>query len=586
MFRTRIALLLLAVAVFLGTAPIPAHAHPADEAAVFHYLWLQPKPGELSLQHATIVGGLLTQSVWPEIDRNNDQELSVEEQEAYAQGLAAGLSLSIDGKRVPWKLQAYEFPSHTEFFGTSLAAIKLLLVAPLPAVKAAGRGIEIKDDTFPHFKGAFPQPVVRPTKLSSATPEVSEDGRVTRVRLIPAGAAETVPELPTLSTGTSSGFVTSPPKGKPRLPGLELSQGQPTNAPAVAPGELPRLDTKKLFPKPESFVISVDRGPGDEAGNLKGFLNRPFSPGLVVIALFAALIAGMAHALSPGHGKSMVAAYLVGSRGTVGDAVLLGVVVTITHTLGVYLLGFLTLWLTTSFKVAQVGLWLEVISGALVLGMGFWLFQRGLLAYHGIRPLPGHAHGPGGHSHGHAHADDQAHTHGHEHSHAPRAKAISSRATNAMPQPAESGAPKNPSRRPPSDSPLDDRETPADKAAVERPDRWGLIGLGVAGGMVPCFDALAILIAAVNLASGRPPDEKARTIAAGLGLIAAFSLGMAMVLVAIGVAMVKAKDVMSRFTGEAQWVKALPVVSGAILFFLGAWLTLQALVHAGVLQLR
>lgn len=572
MLRTRLALLILTVAALVGCFAPPAQAHPADEAAVFHYLWLQPKPGEVSLQHATLVGGLLTQSVWPEIDRNNDQELSIGEQEAYAQSLAAGLSLKIDGKRTPWKLQAYEFPSHTEFFGNSLAAIKLLLVARLPEVKAAGRVIEIRDETFPHFKGAFPQPVVRPTKLAAGEPEVTEDGRVTRVRLTRAGAAVAVPELPRLSTDTPSGYVTSSPKGKPRLPGLEISPSPAANTPSVAPGELPRLDTKKLFPKPESFVISVDRGAGGEAGKLKGFLAGPLSPGLISVALIAALIAGMAHALSPGHGKAMVAAYLVGSRGTVTDAVLLGVVVTITHTLGVYILGFLTLWLTTSFQVAQVGLWLEVTSGVLVLGMGFWLFQRGLLAYHGIRELPGHTHGPGGHSHGHSHAHG-AHSHGHTHAGAH---------THEHGEPSSAAAS---SRRPPADSPLEDSAVATAGGQNGRPDRWGLIGLGVAGGMVPCFDALAILVAAVNLASGRPPAEKIHYIAAGLGLIAAFSLGMALVLVAIGILMVKTKHVMTRFTGESRWVKGLPAVSGAILFFLGAWLTLQALVHAGVLHL-
>lgn len=582
MLRTRLVLLILTVTALLGLNALPAYAHPADEAAVFHYLWLQPKPGEVSLQHATLVGGLLTQSVWPEIDRNNDQELSIEEQEAYAQSLAAGLSLSIDGKRVPWKLQAYEFPSHTEFFGNSLAAIKLLLTAKLPPVKAAGRTIEIRDETYPHFKGAFPQPKILPTKLGAGEPEITEDGRVTRVRLTPAGAALTVPELPKLSTDTPSGYATSQPKGKPRLPGLEITPNPTANTPSTAPGELPSLDTKKLFPKPESFVVSVDRGPEGEAGKLKGLLKQPLSPGLIGFALFVALVAGMAHALSPGHGKAMVAAYLVGSRGTVGDAILLGVVVTITHTLGVYILGFLTLWLTTSFQVAQVGQWLEVISGILVLGMGFWLFQRGLLAYHGIRELPGHTHGPGGHSHGHVHAHETAshsHNHSHGHSHAPgHEHAHSSVAVPDAQRPA-------PNRRPPTDSPLDDSESITGASADGKPDRWGLIGLGVAGGMVPCFDALAILVAAVNLASGRPPDEKARYIAAGLGLIAAFSVGMAVVLVAIGVLMVKAKDVMSRFTGESQWVKILPAASGAILFFLGAWLTLQALVHAGVLRL-
>jgi len=98
--------------------------------------------------------------------------------------------------------------------------------------------------------------------------------------------------------------------------------------------------------------------------------------------------------------------------------------------------------------------------------------------------------------------------------------------------------------------------------------------MGLAGGMVPCFDALAILIAAVNL----------RSLGVGLALIAAFSVGMAAVLVALGVLMVTAKETMSRFTGESRWVKALPVASGAVLFLVGVWLTVQALVQMGVIR--
>lgn len=554
----RLAPLTVALGLLAAGAIAPAQAHPADEAAVFHYLWLQPRKGEVALQHGAIVGGLLTQAVWPTIDANGDNELSVEEQEAHARTIAAGLSVRIDGKPVKWKLEFYEYPSHTEFFGTSFAAIKLLLTVPLNPVTAKGRSVEIRDESFPHFKGVFPQPVIRPDGLAVEPPVVSEDGRVTRLRLLPEGTPVAVASPPDPAPEAA--------RGKPRLEGLELTPSEAPNGPATT--NVPGLDATKIFPKPEAFAVVAEDGHGGETAKLKEFLNRPLTPGLLAIALLAALLAGMAHAFSPGHGKSMVAAYLVGSKGTVRDAVALGVVVTITHTLGVYLLGFLTLWLTTSFRAAEVGIWLEVTSGALVLGMGFWLFQRGLLAYHGVKSLPGHSHGPGGHSHGHVHeghAQGQGHTHSHDVSRAARASA-------------------EVTRRPPSDSPLDDPAPPEATAPSTKHDRWGLIGLGVAGGMVPCFDALAILIAAVNLASGRPPQEKAHYIAAGLGLIGAFSLGMALVLVAIGILMVKAKDLMARFTGESRLMRGLPAASGAVLFFLGAWLTLQGLVHAGVLK--
>jgi ABC-type nickel/cobalt efflux system permease component RcnA len=100
------------------------------------------------------------------------------------------------------------------------------------------------------------------------------------------------------------------------------------------------------------------------------------------------------------------------------------------------------------------------------------------------------------------------------------------------------------------------------------------VSLGIAGGLMPCTDALAILIAAVNL----------RSVAAGMVLIVAFSVGMAAVLVAIGILMVKARGFMERFTGESRCMKAVPVASGAALFLLGAWLTFQSLTHAGILR--
>ena len=99
--------------------------------------------------------------------------------------------------------------------------------------------------------------------------------------------------------------------------------------------------------------------------------------------------------------------------------------------------------------------------------------------------------------------------------------------------------------------------------------------MGIAGGLMPCTDALAILLAAVNLGS----------IAIGLAIIAAFSVGMAAVLVLIGILMVRAKDLAQRFSGESRWVKALPAVSGGVLFLMGAWLTFQALQRGGILRL-
>ncbi|HTE18640.1 MAG TPA: hypothetical protein VK689_09715 [Armatimonadota bacterium] len=546
--------------VLAAAAPAPARAHPADEASVFHYLWLEAGPGSLSLQHATVVGGLLTQAVWPTIDRDGDRILSAEEQQRYARELAASISLKVDGKPVRWKLEDALYPSRGDFFGGELAAVKLRLTAPLGSVSARGSTISVRDDTYVLFKAIFPQPVVRPTTLAAGEPRVSENGRLMEVTLTPGGV--TAPQIGAPGTPEERGQ-------RSRLPGLELTPKSVAEAPDMRKLDEIDLRNAPLFPERGKIVYAApQRREGAEVGKLKGFLGRPLSLGLVLLGLGAALLAGMAHALTPGHGKAMVAAYLVGSRGTVWDAVFLGIVVTVTHTAGVYVLGFLCLWLTSQIQAEVVAHWLSLLSGLLVLGMGFWLFQRGLLAYHGVRPLPGHGHlhtgaeHDGAHGHTHLHTHDQAHSHGDG---------------GAAPG-VESASVTGGARRPPHDAPLDEEAgAPPGETGVtaKRPERWGLIGLGAAGGIVPCFDALAILIAAVNLGS----------VAVGLALIAAFSAGMAAVLVVIGILLVRAKSLMSRFTGESRWVQALPAVSGAVLFFLGAWLTLQALAAAGIVRI-
>lgn len=511
----------------------PASAHPADEANVYHYLWVETRPAELELQHATTVGGLLVQAVWPEMDRNGDDVLSQAEQQSYAEQLAAQIRLRVDGRAVKWELADQVFPSKEEFFGRNMAAITLRLRARISKPTREGHLISIRDDTFATFPGVFPQPVIKPGSLTAGEPLITEDGRMLEFQVAAPGAA-----------------LEHPLRSRPD-PGRE--------GPKLDPGR-PGLQDAPIFPERGKVLYAPEGGGHSETSGLKDLLHRPLSPLLVILGLGAALLAGMVHALSPGHGKSMVAAYLVGTRGTTWDAVLLGIVVTITHTAGVYILGGLCLWLTRQIRAEIVGQWLSLTSGLLVLVMGFWLFQRGLLAYHGLKPMPGHSHGPGGHSHGHSHSHGHAHE-AHDHSHGEHAHSHSAAGRGTAGR-----------GKPPSDAPLESYSgAPAPDRGAER---RGLIWLGVAGGIVPCFDALAILIAAVNL----------RRIELGLALIAAFSVGMALVLVLIGVLFVKAKNVMQRFTGEAPWVKALPAVSGAVLTLLGAWLTFQSLVQAGVLK--
>lgn len=532
-------------------AASPCRAHPADESGIYHYLWLKVEPGRVTVQQMTEVGGLLTQTVWPLLDRNGDHDLSRDEQEHSAETLAEGLTLELNGKPVPLKLDAYEFPTHAAFFGGGMTGVKLTLAGKLPPGAAAGT-LRLRDDTYPRFAAIFPRPQVAAEGVGTGEPHVSEEGRLTDLQFAPTGSV--------LSSAERSA------SRRLNTPGLELDPGlnfPPRGARKSAAPSLDEIDPneKPLFPESGKTVWAAPPRSREsaESAQLKGFLNRPLTPGLIILGLGTALLLGAAHALEPGHGKSMVAAYLVGSRGTVWDAILLGITVTVTHTLGVYLLGFLCLWLTTRIEAEVVAKWLSIGSGLLVLGMGFWLFQRGLLWYHGV-PTGGHSHdAPGGDSHGHSHGHMHAHSH-------------------EQPM-SEEGGGRSEGRRPPKDSPREDPKAAHHHEHGQRYDRWGIVTLGIAGGMVPCPAATAVLIAAVNL----------RQIPVGLAIIGAFSVGMALTLITIGVVMVTAKDfVRSRIAsgGESRFVRAMPAVSGAVLFFLGAWLTLSSLAQAGFVRLR
>jgi ABC-type nickel/cobalt efflux system permease component RcnA len=246
-------------------------------------------------------------------------------------------------------------------------------------------------------------------------------------------------------------------------------------------------------------------------------------PGMILFALAVAASLGAFHALEPGHGKTVVAAYLVGARGTVWHAVLLGLVVTASHTAGVYLLGGVTLYASRYVVPERLYPWLGAASGLLIVALGANLLYRRLTG--GRRSAHGHTHAdhPGHHSHdGHHHGHDPGHGHHH-------------------PSP----------------------EGPVSLRA--------LVALGVSGGIVPCPAALVVLLGAVA----------SRQIGLGLLLIVAFSVGLAAVLIAIGLLVVCARWLVTRLdrTGvEGPLVhRWLPLASASLMTAAGLVITAQAL---------
>jgi ABC-type nickel/cobalt efflux system permease component RcnA len=271
---------------------------------------------------------------------------------------------------------------------------------------------------------------------------------------------------------------------------------------------------------------------------------------MVCLALAVAAGLGAFHALEPGHGKTVVAAYLVGTRGTARDALYLGLIVTATHTAGVYLLGAVTLYASYYVVPERLYPWLGGVSGLIIAGLGGCLFLR---RYAGEAPARSHEHT---HAHAHPHGHTHAHVYGHTHAHhdASRHELVHHH------HPHTHGAPQ------------EHHHEPDQTVSFHQ-----LLALGVTGGIVPCPAALVVLLSAFAL----------RRVGFGLLLIVAFSVGLAAVLIAIGLAMVYARHLFSRWQGEGPLItRWLPLTSAATITVFGAAIAVQALVAAGILQIR
>ena len=255
----------------------------------------------------------------------------------------------------------------------------------------------------------------------------------------------------------------------------------------------------------------------------KRLLERPKTPALIASLIGIFVVMGALHALQPGHGKTLVAAYLVGSRGTMKHALILGLIVTAAHTAGVYLLGGATLYASQYIVPERLYPWLALLSGVMITGLGLALIVR----RHWGRDTGSPVH----HSHVHRHYRHGEHSHHHHHHH-------------DLPQ----------------------------EVSLRQ-----LLTLGISGGIVPCPAALVVLLSALAL----------NRVGFGLLLIVAFSIGLAVVLIGIGLMIVHARQFMSRFHGNSRLtMRWLPLASSVFIVLCGVALTFQAIVSAGWITSR
>ena len=294
----------------------------------------------------------------------------------------------------------------------------------------------------------------------------------------------------------------------------------------------------------------------------------------VLFALLVSFVWGAMHAMTPGHGKTVVGAYLVGSRGTSRHALYLGLTTTVTHTLGVFAFGLITLFAAQYIVPEKLFPWITMLSGFFVLGIGMNLFAQrfkssGLGGWLGksktkrarLQPAyspsaqglqfevshPVHPHGlvmAESHSHDHAHPHEHSHAghhhhhdgHDHHHDHGP------------------DGA--------------DHSHLPPERITMR-----SLLALGVSGGLLPCPSALVVLLGAIAL----------NKIGFGLVLVLAFSLGLAGALTVIGMMFIYAGKLFQRFPSSGKVVGFLPVFSALFVSAIGIGIMVKALEEIGII---
>jgi nickel/cobalt exporter len=265
---------------------------------------------------------------------------------------------------------------------------------------------------------------------------------------------------------------------------------------------------------------------------------------------------GAAHAITPGHGKTIAAAYIVGARGRPVDAVILGIFVTLSHTSGIVLVGVLASLGLPGMIPQRIEAWMTLATGLLVILIGAWslwtqqqLFPAagwgrrtpaGDMIYsavaHSHEHGDGHVHSHDHHAHDHSHSHE--HGHGHEHHHSEGPPGYHSHGWGFK------------------------HTHNVDLVATNRPSMWLLIGLGVAGGLLPDPAALAILLSA--LAQGK--------VMLGLGTVLVFSVGFAATLVVVGVvAAIVGQRVLTWLAGPTA--ARLQIATSLVIVLMGLWLT-------------
>jgi nickel/cobalt exporter len=527
----------------LVLVPGVALAHPLGNFTINHYAGIRVSPDRVALDVVIDSAEIPTVMARQRIDadgdgRVSDQEIETERQVACVR-LATALDLTVAGTRLPLTVEAAGLSFPPGAAGLQTMRLVCEYGARLAEALTAATPVHFSDDSYAGQIGWREIVVLSDgtTVSSDGFPTTSVSNRLTHypqeLLAVPLDWREVT------FTALAGGIALRPEcvADATTLSGPPGPSGTGFGCAAV------------VAAGPTSAAV-----PGGVRGDIAALLRtHDLTLPVIALSLLTALLLGAGHALTPGHGKAIMAAYLVGTRGTGRHALMLALTVTVSHTLGVLALAAVILFLNVvtpeSFNHTT-----GILSALVVLGIGSWLVWRqalpvfrGWLAAVPSRSalVPALVSGPRFGSlrsadlhpaHGQDLRADSSNGDGHAHSHG---------------------------------GPSHTHVLPSDTALTWR----SLFALGLFGGLVPSINALLILLATV--ATGRA--------AYGLVLVVAFGAGMAIVLGGIGLGLVYAARWMERsprgsLLGVA--IRLAPAVTAAVILAIGIYLTRQAFVGA------
>ncbi|GIE30617.1 hypothetical protein Ait01nite_036620 [Actinoplanes italicus] len=513
--RGRWAVAVMAVTVAAGLLAwpaTPAAAHPRGNFSVNQYAGLALHPDRVDVAAVVDVAEIPTVQDRARADSDGNGTLSQVERDGYAAAecarLAGGFAATVDGHRLGWTISGpvYEVLPGTGGLSTSRLDCRLSAPARLdgPAEVRVDNGYRIDRVGWREITAAGNGVVVD----GSTVPEASVSGQL---RSYPTDLLSSAPDVRTATI---------------RVGGASGPEALAGTSPAVGPG---------AFEAGPEWLASAQ-------GRVEAALGGRLTPLVIGLAFLLALVLGAGHAVLPGHGKTVMAAYFAGRQGRVRDAFAVGGAVTVAHTGTVLVLGLL---LSTSTAMAgeRVLTVLGVVSGVLVVLVGVAMLvsaRRARAA--GRQGEIGAVSGFAAHTHDHRSTHhDRSHSHAghvhHEHDQALRHVGGGhghDRPHHHRPREHEHDHAPGPDGR-------------AGGGGRNRRRRLGLAGIGLAGGLVPSPSALVVLLGAIGL--GR----------AGLGvaLVIAYGVGMAATLTAVGLLLVVLRHRLAGLAARAGRAGAL-----------------------------